>query len=113
MLYIIKTRENITRTSFFTILRRGIESPDIRTWLYHPVSNRFIYRAVSWRNYGSISIEPYGKDINKLKIVFYPNNVASFTTEDLEYARAVFLADFTQMLLIHFSDKISRLSIYP
>ena len=48
-----------------------------------------------------------------MKMVFYPNNVANFTQEELEYARAVFFADFTQMLLVHFSDKISRLSIYP
>ena len=50
MLYIIKTTDEITRTSFFSILRRGIESSDIRTWLYHPGSNRFIFRAVSWRD---------------------------------------------------------------
>ena len=113
MLYIIKTIDEITRTSFFSILRRGIESSDIRTWLYHHSSNRFIFRAASWRDYGSISIEPYGKDIHKMKIVFYPNNVANFTQEDLEYARAVFFADFTQMLVVHFSDNISLLSIYP
>ena len=35
------------------------------------------------------------KDIHKMKMVFYPNNVANFTQEDLEYARAVFFADFT------------------
>lgn len=110
-MYIIKTKEIISRNHFLIMLRRKVESSVIKTWFYHSGSKRFIFRAASWRDYGSISIEPYGTDINKLKIVFYPNT--NFTTDELDYARAVFFADFTQMLLVHFSDKIFRLSIYP
>lgn len=113
MLYVIKTIENTTRTTFFTLLRRRVESSDIRTWVYISASKRFIFRAASWRDYGSISIEPYGNDVNKLKIVFYPNDVGNFSKAELEYARAVYFSDFTQMLLVYFSSQISRLSIYP
>ncbi len=113
MLYIIHTKDDITRSSFLTNLKKLVESSAIRTWVYISPTNRFVFRAVSWRDYGSISVEYYQNDSNKLKIVFFPNKSGRFTDEDLEYARAVYFSDFTQMLLVYFSEQIHRLSIYP
>lgn len=113
MLYIVQTNEGILRMNFISLIKRSINSPLIKTWRYLPPSDRFVFRAVSWRDYGSIGLEHYGNNIHKLKLVFYPNRTGQFTDDDLDYARAVYLADFTQMLLVHFTEYIHRLSIYP
>lgn len=113
MLYILQTTADITSLSFLSKLKRVVESPAVQTWLYIAPSNRFVFRAASWRDYGSISVEYYQDDIHKLKIIFFPNRSSRFTEDELEYARAVYFADFTQMLLVHFPELIHRLTIYP